>query len=639
MMLTTQKNFIKQPVVISVLTLVFFSSLITIPKVSALQDVVDTMKEDKVSINKGDLISLKVYQLTRIAISNPGIIDVVNADEKEILIIGRTVGETPIFIWDENGKRKIMARVMEEELDTVTQRIQELLAAADIKDVDLKKNNYEGKIIATGHILQQKKDEFEKIISQFSANLINMVKEEEDLVQIDVQISELNTTLTKELGFDWTTGSGSQLSFGYQEVLPTFAGRSVEDWFKLGRFDRTSAILATVDLLIQEGKARTLSKPSILVSNGEEASFHVGGEIPVRTTTTSTGGASVQQNVSFKQYGIDLTVTPEIKDGKVDMILQVSVRDIDASNAVGDDVAFTNRQANTKVLLDDKQTIVIAGLIKQQQGETIKRVPFLSSIPLVGFLFRHTETPTPDQDQELVISLTPTIVRQKRPGRDIGPEPNRAFSEQVKEEKLPEVSKLEEAENAGANETPEYEESQTDQNLNNIDLPEFAEQPVAVPEQPAAVAALEEEPSEKTITLAPYGDVDNTTNVVAVPAAPSTQPQESPKATDEGSTNAIATYVQAIQKRISNTISYPYEARENNWQGTVKLNLVLEKDGSLKEAKVEQSSGYDVFDKDAVNTALILAPFDPFSSEIDLEELVVTIPIVYSQEAVFGDSE
>ena len=74
------------------------------------------------------------------------------------------------------------------------------------------------------------------------------------LIQIAVQITELSTTLSKSLGIDWTAGTATTLSVKYPETLPTATGAS-KDLFKLGDFNRTSALLATVNALIKQGES------------------------------------------------------------------------------------------------------------------------------------------------------------------------------------------------------------------------------------------------------------------------------------------------------------------------------------------------------------------------------------------------
>jgi len=376
-----------------------------------VQDVFDTKETQDVFLYKGDLVSVKVYSLTRLAMSTQGIVEIANADVDELLLVGQNVGETALFIWDEYGKRKIMVRVFEEDLDLVITRMQKLFQAAKIEGITFEKNPLERKVIVKGKVLKQNEVNAKAVVSKFSGNIIDLLVYEGDLIQIDVQISELSTTLSKALGIDWNGGSPGGFRLAYPETLPTFDG-SIGDLFKIGDFARTTAITATVNAMIAEGKARVLSKPSIVVTSGEPATFLVGGEIPVRTTTSSSGGTSVQENVTYSSYGVDVTVTPEIKDEKIDIQLNVTIRDIDASNAVGENVAFTTRTATTKLLLNDDQTIVLAGLIKQNKSETSTGIPFLRRVPIVGMLFRNRNWPT-NSEQEVVISLTPRIIRQQ----------------------------------------------------------------------------------------------------------------------------------------------------------------------------------------------------------------------------------
>jgi protein TonB len=92
----------------------------------------------------------------------------------------------------------------------------------------------------------------------------------------------------------------------------------------------------------------------------------------------------------------------------------------------------------------------------------------------------------------------------------------------------------------------------------------------------------------------------------------------------------LTEYVGEVQRKLSQAIIYPEEARQYGWEGTVKLGVLILNDGTLAFVLVKESSGHDVFDEVALNTAKKLAPFAPFPPDTDLKELNVTIPIVYS---------
>ena len=635
------------------------------------QDAVDVKDNENVFIYIGDLVTVKVKELTRIAVANPGIVDITNASADEITLVGRKIGETQIFIWDQGGKRQIVARVLGTDLGRISQRIASLIQASGIQGITMEKNYYEGKIILGGSVTKVEKKKLDDLIKGFNDSLINMVIEEGDMIQIDVQFSELNTTLTKTLGFDWNS------AFNIEETLPSQDG-SIQDLFKLGDFSRTTAILTVVNLLIEEGKARILSKPSLVVANGEEASFLVGGEIPIRTTTTSVGGGSAQENITFKDYGVELKVTPEIRDGKIDIEVNVTVRDIDASNGVGSDVAFLTRTATTKVRLLDAQTIVLAGMIQRRQSENTSRVPFISKIPVVGLLFQNKSMPT--TENELVVSLTPRILKNL---------PVKLPQEMKTEEKKNDVSPA--AENKAAVEPKAAEiKAATVEQPKKVETPKPVVEKVKSPAQikseklaaekkakadaKAAAIKAKKEKADKTklekeekikaakerkaakgIKTKPIKAVEIKEPVVknsAVAPLKVTVKTDDPSLNmtlddprlldpqnvlgDEQIAKIQEKYTNKIKSEMAETISYPYEAKSSRWEGTAVLKMTILPDGNVKDVAVSQSSGYAVFDKDAINTAEILAPFEPFAPAKNMKELTVSIPVEYSEKAILG---
>lgn len=555
-----------------------------------LQDVVDTKTMDRIIIFKGDVVTLKVYSLTRLAVTNPGIVDLGRVEGDQILLIGQREGQTPFFIWDEYGKRKIVVHVITEDLDDLINRINNLFVAAEIKTVKLRKNLDEKKVVVTGKVLNDKTEAYAKVIGPFTTNLIDLTTEAGHLIQVDVQITELTTTLQKTMGVLWSTGSDT-LTLPFTETLPDFS----DNMFKIGDFARTEAIQATINLLLAEGKARILSKPSIIVTSGESATFLVGGEIPVKTTTVSEG--AVSEDIDFKSYGVDLTVTPEIVADKIDLDLSVSIRDVDASNAVGDTTAFTTRSANTQLLLDNGQTIILAGLIKSNKGEQMTKVPFLSDIPIIGALFR-SKAWTPNKEEEVVISLTTKILDDKKKAQVV--ESGRhTLNKKSKYLLVDEETEM------------MYDDYRGEENYMTD------EEILAMMEiQPRGGSDRDFAGRFRQNVRPSYGDDLHS---------------------GEHLSGSITAYAQAVQQRISRAITFPPQAHERGWEGIVTLSLDILSDGSLVDVVIEESSGYSILDTDAVNTAQFAAPYDPFPASIGLEEIRLTLPIIYSQEDVLED--
>jgi len=597
-----------------------------------VQDIVDTRETDRVFIFRGDVVTLKVFSLTRIAVTEPGIFEIGKLEEDEMLLIGQREGKTTLFIWDEYGKRKIEVRVSVQDLDEIITRLEALLEAAEIEGITFEKSLLENKIIMKGKVREDQDETFQEIVAEFRSDLIDLTQEDAHLVRLDVQVTELTTTLSKTMGVLWNAGA-SGLSFSYPETMPELEG-GFQDLFKIGDFKRTTQIQMAINMLLAEGKARVLSKPSVIVTAGQASNFTVGGEIPVRTTSTAEG--SVSENVNYKGYGVTISVTPEIKGKKIDINLSVSVSDIDASNAVGDDVAFVTRSASTQLLLEPGQTIILAGLIKSNKGETVTRVPVLSKIPILGLLFR-SKNWSPNKEEEIVISMTPNIVskskdedQETKDQEGLSDDSSASAEEVIEPEQRGEDGLFEEADVSGQGTFYDIDDQELFDAIPSQDQEDIEERLEAFIDDEELMDDQEESLVEEQEIGEEYLELESLTAEAL---------QEEFVFKEEDVSAALTRYVQAIQQKISQAISFPYQAKENNWQGAVKLTLIILSDGTLSDIYVEESSGYEVFDEDALNTAQLLAPFDPFPAEISLEEIKISLPIVYSQEAVLQTEE
>ncbi len=502
----------------------------------------------EIDILKGDIETIPTENLKRVSITDPRVADINDARAESVEIMGIETGQTVLFIWDDTGKSTIIIRVVQEDLVLLQKRIEKLLKSAGVDGLDVKVSKEEGKVIIAGRVRDDKSDVAKKLLEPFSERIINFTQKhrEDKLVQIDVQVTELSTTLTKELGIDW----GNNV-YGYRENhvatdthIPRQNG-SFRDLFKIGDFSRTAALTATVNALIQQGRAKILSKPRLVVVSGKEATFLVGGQIPIKETTTSASGGSQTETVTFKDYGVNMAITPTIDESQaINVLLNVTISDIDSSKPAGDDIAFLTRSAQTQLVMEDHQTIVLAGMIRRNRNQMTSRVPYLSKIPLLGMLFRYTHTNPSNEDTEVVISITSTILQSEK-------------NKQVK-------------------------------------------------------------------TVAPGTGVDARSYSFMAPAPVLSQ----------AAPTMFDAYAVSVQQKIGSAIAYPFEAQEKGWEGIVKLALIIQKDGMLKSVVVKDSSGYEVFDQDAVNTAQILSPYAAFPQGLEHDEVSLTIPIIYSLEAI-----
>ena len=174
-------------------------------------------------------------------------------------------------------------------------------------------------------------------------------------------------------------------------------------------------VSVSMNALAEEGKVEILSRPSILTRNNREALISVGSLVPFMQTgnVNSVTGVQIPQ-YEYEPIGISLRVTPYITPhGLVELSLFPEI-----SETTGDKIevseglqlpVFATRSAQTVVVTPNGKTVIIGGLMQDNKVETIRKVPLLGDIPILGSLFRHKEMK--DTKTELLIFLTPFIVQ------------------------------------------------------------------------------------------------------------------------------------------------------------------------------------------------------------------------------------
>ena len=200
-------------------------------------------------------------------------------------------------------------------------------------------------------------------------------------------------------GFEVPAGSGND---GLLVDLPV-ANPSGSLGLALGKIG-SSLIQLELSAMQLEDRGEVVSSPRVITSNQQKATIQQGVEIPYQEATSS--GAT---SVSFKEAVLQLEVTPQITpDDRIIMDLQVNKDSV--GEIFGGVPSIDTRNVNTRVLVENGETLVLGGIYEQEKGKQTERVPFFGSLPGVGWLFK-TEAKT-DQKQELLIFVTPKIIKQ-----------------------------------------------------------------------------------------------------------------------------------------------------------------------------------------------------------------------------------
>jgi pilus assembly protein CpaC len=383
----------------------------------------DMYVEDTVRTVVGEMRVFAVTKPTRVIIGNPQIADISDVSDTEITVSAKSAGVTTLSFWDVFGEHSIKIRVIAEDMSEIKRRADNVLATLGIPGVYTRASDDENKVLVLGSVKDS--EDKDKITNALNTTLkekiLNLValREEEAVVEIDVQVLELDKDATKQLGFSWP----GNLTITEQAVTPT----RLSSVFVLQNFTRNS-LQMSIDALVQEGKARILSRPRLACQSGKNAELLVGGEKPILTTqAVSGGGASTQ--VEYKEFGIKLNIKPTVKDDdRIKLSLKVEVSDVGDVETLGSANAPTakafplvKRTSSTELYLNDGQTMAIGGLIKKKTEEDLRKFPWLGDVPVLGTFFKYKVSKVGGGsgsrgDVELFITLTPTIVsREKKP--------------------------------------------------------------------------------------------------------------------------------------------------------------------------------------------------------------------------------
>ncbi|MBS0449730.1 MAG: type II and III secretion system protein family protein [Proteobacteria bacterium] len=276
----------------------------------------------------------------------------------------------------------------------------------------------ESALVLTGEVTDAAK--VDQVMSLAAAygdgrKIVNMMRvTSSQQVMLEVKIAEVSKTLLDKLGAALSYQRSYSGGMNTYTLLSNFlsGGAGLLDALRVGR------ARLILDGQKDDGIVRVLAEPNVMAISGQQASFLSGGRIfiPVAQTggTTNAGTITLEE----KEFGIGVKFTPTaLGNGRIHLKMVSEVSDLSQTGSPFTTIngvtavlpSMTVRRADTSVQLNDGQSLVIAGLIKNNMTEAIKRFPGLGEIPVMGALARSTEFQT-DQT-ELLFVITPRLVQ------------------------------------------------------------------------------------------------------------------------------------------------------------------------------------------------------------------------------------
>jgi general secretion pathway protein D len=244
--------------------------------------------------------------------------------------------------------------------------------------------------------------------------------------QVLIEASIIEVTLGDDLryGLQWSftdkarnglTGTGVFSSVEGGVLGDSLAGFSYTLKNSLGQ------VRAVLNALAEKSLVKVISSPSLMVLDNHTAAIAVGNQQPIRSTETVTSGGNVSTSIQYKDTGVNLQVTPSVSaENIVTMQINQAVTDVGQIDTATSQRSFLQRQIVSKVAVRSGETLVLGGLIRDNDTTGKSGIPLLSEIPVVGALFG-TQTRNASRT-ELLVVITPRVVRSDADAREVGAE-------------------------------------------------------------------------------------------------------------------------------------------------------------------------------------------------------------------------
>lgn len=253
----------------------------------------------------------------------------------------------------------------------------------------------------------------------------NDLKEAE--VILDVEILEISRS--NQLNYGWnfnpslsTTASVQSVDSSGKAITSTtgIALNDIKDLSSKNIFLTLPSLV--LNLIKTDSDAQTLANPRVRVLNNKQAKFHIGNKIPVQTSTIqSTATVAVTSTFEYKDIGIKVTIEPTVHlNNTVTLKMSLEISTLGDALDFGNgqkQYRFGTRNTDTLVNLRDGESVIIGGLIQDEERKSMNKVPILGDLPILGKLFSNTDNSTIKTD--ILMSITPNIVRNMElPSKD-----------------------------------------------------------------------------------------------------------------------------------------------------------------------------------------------------------------------------
>jgi pilus assembly protein CpaC len=359
-----------------------------------------------------------------ILVADPKVANAVVRSSRRVYVIGSTIGQTNIFLFDVDGRQIAGFDIaVTRDLNGVRAALKQLFPNSDIHIEGVGEGVVLAGTVNSQLESQQAFDLAVRLVGDGTKVANSISVKGRDQVMLKVTVAEVQREVIKQLGINLngTVGQGTAVvNFSNINPFSSFGQALTSSGVALTTSNGTTATLQAME---RAGVIRTLAEPTLTAISGENASFIAGGEFPIPaglSCSTTTVPPICQQSIDYKKFGVGLTFTPVVlSEGRISLRVMTEVSDLSSDNALTITLANTNntqtipsirvRRAETTLEIPSGGSLALAGMIQEQTKHAINGFPGLMQVPVLGPLFRSRDYL--NSQTELMILVTPYVVR------------------------------------------------------------------------------------------------------------------------------------------------------------------------------------------------------------------------------------
>ena len=389
--------------------------------------------------------------IARVSLTVPDVADAMVTAPSQLLIHGKTPGTISLFVWDRAGGIKTYEVVVRRDLTHLTAQLKELFPGEGVTVMGSGKDVVLSGTVSSKYVIDKAAEVAGGYVEkkEYVVNLLKQIEgQASNQVMLRVRFAEVSRSALRELGASFFTGPGGFHDYvaqastqqfptihydelnrssiqgpgnwgGGRDTVDSTGGKfTFSDMLNFMIFNNKYNVGTLIKAMQDKGLFQSLAEPNLIALNGKEASFLAGGEYPYPVVQPGSGSNNAI-TIMFKEFGVRLNFTPTVLGGDlINLKVRPEVSSLDFSNAIVLDgfriPALSTRRTDTEVELQDGQTFAIAGLMNNSVQSTMRKIPGIGDIPILGWLFK-SQAMAKNQT-ELVVMITPHIVRRGSAG-------------------------------------------------------------------------------------------------------------------------------------------------------------------------------------------------------------------------------